>query len=105
MRCRLDSVALLLKYSQGGVAADRGAGPGRARRHHHGTGTAATGPFAFDRTMRVDYFHTGGPGHRRNVALDRVVNDGAWPGSRTQLIDATNLGNDLVEVRAKIDGK
>src|SRR4051794_16197594 len=36
-------------------------------------------------TMRVDYFHTGGPGSGEVIALDRVVNDGAWPGSRTQL--------------------
>jgi hypothetical protein len=55
--------------------------------------------FDFDRTMRVDYFHTGGPRAAEIVALDRVVNDGAWPGSRTQLVDATNLGNYLFEVR------
>jgi len=42
-------------------------------------------------TMRVDYFHTGGKG-QEIVALDRVVADGEWPGSRTQLIDPTNLG-------------
>jgi hypothetical protein len=53
----------------------------------------------FDRTMRVDYFHTGGPGTGETIALDRVVNDGAWPGSRTQLIDQTKLGKYLFEVR------
>lgn len=42
-------------------------------------------------TMRVDYFHTGGPGGEV-VALDRVVNDGPWAGSRTRLLDDTNLG-------------
>ena len=41
--------------------------------------------------MRVDYFHTGGAG-QEIVALDRVVSDGPWPGSRTRLIDDTNLG-------------
>jgi len=56
-------------------------------------------PFSFDRTMRVDYFHTGGPKTGEAVALDRIVNDGAWPGSRTQLVDTTNLGKYLVEVR------
>src|SRR5262245_13884485 len=57
--------------------------------------------FDFDRTMRVDYFHTGGPKTGETLALDRVVNDGAWPGSRTQLVDATNLGKYLFEVRFK----
>ena len=46
----------------------------------------------FDKTMRVDYFHTGGPKAGEIVSLDRVVNDGPWPGSRTQLTDTTNLG-------------
>src|SRR4026209_493778 len=54
---------------------------------------------SFDRTMRVDYFHSGGPRTGETFALDRVVNDGRWPGSRTQLIDATNLGPYRVEVR------
>ena len=44
-----------------------------------------------DRTMRVDYFHTGGGG-LEIVSLDRVVSDGAWAGSRTRLIDDTGLG-------------
>jgi hypothetical protein len=50
-------------------------------------------------TMRVDIFHTGGPVSGETVALDRVVNDGPWPGSRTQLVDDTNLGPYLFEVR------
>ena len=50
-------------------------------------------------TMRVDYFHTGGPAPGETIALDRVVNDGDWPGSRTQLIDTTNLGKYRFEVR------
>jgi hypothetical protein len=49
-------------------------------------------PFDFAKTMRVDYIHTGGPSSGEIVALDRVVNDGPWPGSRTQLADPTNLG-------------
>ena len=60
-----------------------------------------TAPLVFDKTMRVDYFHTGGPATGETLALDRVVNDGAWPGSRTQLIDGTNLGPYLFEVRDK----
>ncbi len=55
--------------------------------------------FDFDRTMRVDYFHTGGAKAGEIVALDRVVNDGAWPGSRTQLVDRTNLGPYRFQVR------
>ncbi len=50
-----------------------------------------------DKTMRVDYFHSGGMG-QEIVALERIVSDGAWPGSRTRLIDDTNLGKYLVEV-------
>ena len=53
--------------------------------------------FFTDRTMRVDYFHTGNKGEEI-VALDRVVNDGPWPGSRTWLVDATNLGPYYFEV-------
>jgi hypothetical protein len=48
-------------------------------------------------TMRVDYYHSGGPAGE-SVALERIVNDGAWPGSRTRLIDDTNLGKYLLEV-------
>lgn len=48
-------------------------------------------------TMRVDYVHTGGRGLEA-VAIDRIVNDGPWPGSRTSLVDGTNLGKYLLEV-------
>ncbi len=49
------------------------------------------------RTMRVDYFHTGGMGDEI-VALDRVLSDGPWAGSLTHLVDDTNLGKFLFEV-------
>ena len=49
------------------------------------------------RTMRVDYFHTGNKGEEI-VALDRVVSAGPWAGSRTRLIDTTNLGKYYFEV-------
>lgn len=52
-----------------------------------------------DQTMRVDYFHTGGPRSGETFALDRVVNDGPWAGSRTQLVDTTNLGPYMFDVR------
>ena len=48
-------------------------------------------------TMRVDYLQTGGRGVEA-VAIDRIVNDGPWPGSRTNLVDGTNLGKYLFEV-------
>jgi hypothetical protein len=53
--------------------------------------------FDFGRTMRVDYFHSGGPAGE-TFKLDAVVNDGPWPGSRTQLIDTTDLGKYFFEV-------
>jgi hypothetical protein len=55
-------------------------------------------------TMRVDFFHTGGPKSGETLALDRVVNDGPWSGSLTQLVDRTNLGPYLFEVRDKSSG-
>lgn len=48
-------------------------------------------------TMRVDYFHRGGP-RGEVMTLDRVSNDGPWPGSLTQLIDNTALGKYFFEV-------
>lgn len=65
-------------------------------------GVAQHSPSSYDTyftasTMRVDYFHTGGRGSEV-VALDRIVSDGPWPGSRTQLVDATNLGNYLFAI-------
>jgi hypothetical protein len=50
-------------------------------------------------TMRVDYFHTGGPKAGETFALDEVVNDGPWAGSRRQLVDELNLGQYFFEVR------
>jgi IgA Peptidase M64/Peptidase M64 N-terminus len=52
----------------------------------------------FGRTMRVDYFHTSTPRGDEIVALQGVVNDGPWPGSRTRLIDTSNLGKYYFEV-------
>jgi hypothetical protein len=61
--------------------------------------------FSFDRTMRIDYFHTGGPTSGETISLDRVVNDGAWPGSRTRLVDPTNLGKYVFEVHDAAGGR
>ncbi len=51
-----------------------------------------------DRSMRVDYFHTGSSTDEI-LSLDRIVSDGSWAGSRVQLIDDTNMGKYLFEVR------
>ena len=53
--------------------------------------------FDFRRTLRIDYFHSGGPGGEA-LTLDAVIAEGEWPGSRTQLVDTTNLGKYLLEV-------
>ena len=55
-------------------------------------------------TMRVDYFHTGGQGGER-LSIDRVVREGPWPGSRTRLIDNTNLGPSFFEVADRATGR
>jgi hypothetical protein len=61
-------------------------------------GTSSPFDAAFSpRTMRVDLFHTGGPGGEV-VAFDRAVDDGPWPGSRTHLVDDLNLGAFRFEV-------
>ena len=53
--------------------------------------------FFTENTMRVDVHHTGTKGEER-IALDQVYEEGAWPGSRTQLVDTLNLGEYLVRV-------
>lgn len=58
------------------------------------------------RTMRVDYFHAAGPKiDGEVVSLDRIVSDGAWPGSRTKLIDELGLGEYFFEVADAESGR
>ncbi len=64
-------------------------------RHPPGRGGVAR-PLQFseifsDTTMRLDYYHSGGVGPE-SFAVDRVVSDGRWAGSRTVLLDTLNLG-------------
>jgi hypothetical protein len=47
--------------------------------------------FFTDKTMRVDYFHTGTKGEDR-ITVDQVYQEGSWPGTRTNLVDELNLG-------------
>ena len=49
------------------------------------------------RTLRFDYHHTGNAAEE-HVALDALRLEGDWPGSRTQLVDGTNLGKYLFQV-------
>ena len=55
--------------------------------------------------MRVDYFHTGGPGRGNRLRSIASSTTAPWAGSRTQLVDATNLGKYLFEVRDKASGR
>lgn len=48
-------------------------------------------------TLRVDYHHAG-TASEEHVALDALRLEGPWPGSRTQLVDDTNLGKYLFQV-------
>ncbi len=52
--------------------------------------------FFTEKTMRLDYVHTGGG--QELFSLDQVVSDGPWAGSRTRLLDDTNLGPYFFEV-------
>jgi len=62
--------------------------------------TAAANGFDEDftgATLRVDSYHSGTAGEE-HLALERVRVEGPWPGSRTRLVDDTNLGKYLVEI-------
>lgn len=49
------------------------------------------------RTMRFDYYHSGVAGSEE-ISLDKFRLEGPWPGSRTRLLDDTNMGKYLFEV-------
>jgi hypothetical protein len=53
--------------------------------------------FFRDKTMRVDYYHTGDASHEV-LSLERVISDGPWAGSRVRLIDDTNFGKYFFDV-------
>lgn len=56
------------------------------------------------RTMRVDFWHTGGPAGEV-VAFEKAVDDGPWAGSRKNLVDDLNLGTYRFEVRDPETGR
>jgi hypothetical protein len=53
--------------------------------------------FFADKTMRVDYYHTGDASHEV-LSLERVVSDGPWAGSKQRLTDDTNFGRYFFDV-------
>jgi hypothetical protein len=53
--------------------------------------------YFLDKTMRLDYFHSG-TATEEHFATDRIVSDGIWSGSRKILIDDIQLGLYFFEV-------
>ncbi len=53
--------------------------------------------YFLDKTMRLDYFHSG-TAAEEHFAKDRIVSDGIWSGSRKSLIDDIKLGPYFFEV-------
>ncbi len=56
--------------------------------------------YFLDKTMRLDYFHTG-TATEEHFATDRIVSDGIWSGSKKVLIDDLKLGLYFLEVLDK----
>ena len=54
-------------------------------------GNVAYTSYFASNTMRLDYNHSG-TSREEHFAIDQVVSDGAWPGSRTVLTDTLELG-------------
>lgn len=57
-----------------------------------------------DKTMRLDYYHSG-TSREEHFAIDQVVTDGPWGGSRTQLADELELGLYFFEIHDNITGR
>jgi len=53
--------------------------------------------FFLDKTMRLDIFHSGNA-KEDHIAIDQVVSDGIWPGSKTRMIDHLELGTYFFEI-------
>jgi hypothetical protein len=60
-------------------------------------GNVSFGDFFLDKTMRLDYFHSG-TAKEEHYAKDRVVADGIWSGSKKSLIDDLRFGPYFFEV-------
>ena len=53
--------------------------------------TAVFDRYFIDRTLRIDYFHTG-QAKEEIAAVDRLYQQGVWAGSRVHLLDTLDLG-------------
>ncbi len=53
--------------------------------------------YFFNKTMRVDFFHTGSK-TQEIFSIDQIYEEGEWPGSKINLIDTLNYGEYLVKV-------
>lgn len=60
--------------------------------------------FFTEKTMRIDYYHSG-TAREEHFAIDQIVSDGAWPGSKTVLLDQLNLGLYFFEIQDKSTDK
>ena len=60
-------------------------------------GNVNFGQYFLDKTMRVDYFHTGNS-NEELFSVDKVLTDGEWGGSIKILVDTLNLGLYFFEV-------
>src|ERR1051326_6511256 len=67
-------------------------------------GAAAMAGAQEPRTMRLDYFHSGGA-RAEHFARHRVAREGAWPGPPDRAIDGTGLGKYRFEVRDKTSNR
>ncbi len=57
-----------------------------------------------DKTMRLDYYHLG-TASVDQIAVDRIVSDGPWPGSKQNLVDELRFGSYLCEVFDETKGE
>ena len=69
-----------------------------------GKGNVNYDAFFLNKTMRLDYYHSG-TSKEEHFAVDQVVSDGQWPGSKTIMRDPLELGLYLFEVNDKASGK
>jgi len=60
-------------------------------------GTVIFDNYFKDKTLRVDFFHTGNA-KEEMFAVDKVLSDGEWAGSKTILVDELELGPYFFEV-------
>jgi pimeloyl-ACP methyl ester carboxylesterase len=68
--------------------------------HGSGKGNVQFDAYFQDKTMRLDYFHSG-TAQEEHFAIDRILADGKWGGSKTILIDQLNLGSYQFDIMDK----